>query len=299
MNFFKPYYLFIACWLFAGCNPSTITPDPAGLPQFNAVPSVYPLADGLLNGASGIVPSIHFNNSLWVHNDHDPNLYLLSSEGQLQKKIPFAGTSRDWEDIAIGPGPEAGKNYIYIGEIGDNNEHYGEYKIYRFPEPTNDQQKIDNYQTISFTYGDGKSYDVEALLLDPLTKDLYLLTKRQIIQSHVFKISYPQKTDGPNVAELVRTIPYGMFTGGDISSDGKEMLLKNYSTIYYWKIREGESVSDALGRKHDLQPPYLMEPQGEAVCFDKYNSGYFTISEKGNSNETVKLYSYQKKSDTN
>jgi hypothetical protein len=294
MKFIRSCSFFLTLYLLTACDTSSV--DPISLPSFTATPNTYTLAENLLHGASGIVPSFHFDRSLWVHNDHDPHLYLLSSEGKLQKKLPFAGTSRDWEDIAIGPGPEAGKNYIYLGEIGDNNESYGSYKIFRFPEPTDDQQSINEYETIGFTYSDGKSYDVEAMLLDPATKDLYLLTKRQIIQSHLFRLSYPQKTDAPNVAQLVKTIPYGMFTGGDISPDGKEILLKNYSTVYYWKLRNGESVSDALGRKHDLNPPYLMEPQGEAICFDKIASSYYTISEKGNSPEPVKLFQYLKSS---
>lgn len=289
----KPYFLIAAMWGLSCCNPATV--DPGKLPAFETEPSVFTLEANLLHGASGIVPSFSYPNALWVHNDHDPNLYLLSTEGKLLRKLPFDGHSRDWEDIAIGPGPEAGKKYLYIGEIGDNNEVYPSYNIYRFPEPSGNQEAVTTYDDIAFTYSDGKSYDVETLLLDPATKDLYLLTKRQIVQSHVFRIPYPQKTDSPNVAEFVRTIPYGVFTGGDISPDGKEILLKNYAVVYYWKVREGESIADALGRPHDLLPPYAIEPQGEAICFDKNATGYYTISEKGNSPDPVKLYYYRKK----
>lgn len=49
---------------------------------------------------------------------------------------------QDFEDITLGPGPEEGINYIYVGDIGNNQwingrvEHNRtEFYIYRFPEP--------------------------------------------------------------------------------------------------------------------------------------------------------------------
>ena len=52
----------------------------------------------------------------------------------------------DFEDIALGPGPEGpgGPDYIYVGDIGNNwdknNEHCRginalDYVVYRIPEP--------------------------------------------------------------------------------------------------------------------------------------------------------------------
>lgn len=296
MKVLRSYWIISFFWLLQGCDPDKNEPgNPDNqLPSFDSSPSVSSLDAGLLNGASGIADAVNFTNAVWVHNDHDPNLYLLSYEGKLLKKIPFSGTSRDWEDMALGPGPVANTNYIYIAETGDNQETYPEYYIYRFPEPGGSQERIDTYDVIPFTYSDGKSYDVETLLLDPLTRDLYLVTKRQITQAHIFRLPYPQKTGEPNKAELVKTIPYGLFTSGDISPDGKEILLKNYAVIYYWKIRNGETFLSALDRPHDLLPPYTLEPQGEAIAFDRRANGYFTISEKGNDPGPVKLYYYRK-----
>ena len=287
-------YLFLLIAVVACCRPDNVEPDEVQLPAFTSEPTVFSLAEGLLNDASGIVDAINFQNSVWVHNDHDPHLYLVSYEGQLLRKIPFAGFARDWEDIASGPGPEDNVNYVYIAETGDNNEVFPEYYIYRFPEPGQNQEQIDHFDTIPFAYPDGKSYDVETLLLDPHTRDLYLITKRQLTQAHVFRLPYPQKTGEKNTAELVSSIPYGMLTSGSISRDGREILLKSYTNIFYWKVREGESIPAALGRPHDMLAPYTLEPQGEAIAFDKNAGGYFTISEKGNSPEPVKLYYYRK-----
>ncbi len=294
MKLSRTGYIFLLLSAVACCKPSNVDPDDAQLPVFTSEPTVFPLPDGVLDGASGLTDAINFNNAVWIHNDHDPNLYLVSYEGQLLRKIPFHGYSRDWEDIASGPGPEQNVNYIYIAETGDNREIYPDYYIYRFPEPGQNQGQIDHFDTIRFTYPGGKSYDVETLLLDPNTRDLYLITKRQLTQASVFRLPYPQKTGENNTAELVRTIPYGMLTSGSISRDGREILLRTYTNIFYWKVRKGESIADALGRPHDMLAPYIFEPQGEGIDFDKNAAGYFTVSEKGNSSEPVKLYYYKK-----
>ena len=58
-----------------------------------------------------------------------------------------------------------------------------------------------------------------------------------------------------------------------------EILVKTYSSIYYYKGKAGESVKEIL--LHSYQSlPYQVEAQGEAVCFSNDGSGFFTLSEK-------------------
>jgi hypothetical protein len=280
-----------SCFLFEQPEPV----DKDTLPSFDSNPAIFPLVPGNVDEASGIVDSRNMDNTLWVAEDSDnkAGLDLISHSGQYIRKVTFNGTNRDWEDIAIGPGPVDNKSYLYVGDIGDNNAVYPEYYIYRFPEPVAGQTSVDTYDKITFTYSDKNSYDSETLLLDPLTKDLYILTKRQLFVN-LFKLPYPQTTDKPMVAEFVKAVPYSLLTGGDISSDGQEILLRNYNAIYYIKRRTSETLVDALSRNHDLVAPYKEEPQGEGVCFDKENKGYFTISEKAQAS-SVNLYYFKKK----
>lgn len=42
---------------------------------------------------------------------------------------------KDFEDITQGPGPIQGINYIYLGDIGNNDYDREEVYVYRFPEP--------------------------------------------------------------------------------------------------------------------------------------------------------------------
>ena len=66
--------------------------------------------------------------------------------------------------------------------------------------------------------------------------------------------------------------------GGAISPSGREILLKTYDDIFYWERQQGELLSATLQREATALP-YSGEPQGEAICWDKAGSGFYTLSE--------------------
>ena len=68
-------------------------------------------------------------------------------------------------------------------------------------------------------------------------------------------------------------------TAGDISPSGSEILLKTYTTIYYWQRKMSQSIGEALTATPQILP-YIPEPQGEAISWALDNSGYYTISEE-------------------
>lgn len=281
------------CW-FGDCNDPTDEKD--NLPQFDPAPRVAQVNVNYLNEVSGIASSIRFPGHLWLQEDsgNEPKIDLIKNDGTYVRKVTFAGTNRDWEDMALAPGPEAGKNYIYLGEIGDNDARYSDYYIYRFEEPAEGQNTIDHYDTIHFRYPDNGSYDAETLLVDPSTRDIYVITKAQL-NVRVYRLPYPQNTTGINVPEFMGTIKYFLMVGGDISPDGNEILLKTYNAIYYWKRKTGETLYQVLSRNHDLNAPYILEPQGESVCWDTEVRGYYTLSERGTGTAIPPLYYYSKK----
>lgn len=270
-------------------------PQDEVLPEFESIPDVAPLSVSHLDEVSGMVPSLRFPGHLWLMEDSgsEPKIDLLKNDGTYIRKVRFNGSNRDWEDIAAGPGPEDGKNYLYIGEIGDNDARYGDYYIYRFEEPADGQEVIDGFDTIHFRYPNDESYDAETVMVDPLNRDIYVITKNQL-NVRVYRLPYPQNTSGLNVAEYMGTIKYFLIVSGDVSADGTEVLLKAYNAIYYWKRKQGESLYQVLSRSHNLSVPYIVEPQGESVCWDTDARGYYTLSEKGNG-PVPPLYYYGKK----
>jgi hypothetical protein len=247
---------------------------------------------------SGMVTSQLDSGMVWVHNDSgdESRIFLLRKDGQYMKTIQISGASnRDWEDIAYGPGPDDNLNYIYIAEIGDNSAKYDVKTIYRFPEPSmslnNDSNRV-QAESISFVYPNNVRMDAETLLLDPWTKDIFIVTKREF-PVKVYRLPYPQSTTDTIIAELYGMLPFTSATAGDISSDGRDILIKNYQDIYFWSRDEGETLANAFLKK-PLRLNYAQEPQGEAIAFSLDGNGFYTISEKRN-DVTPVVYYYDKK----
>ncbi len=271
-----------ACWQEDPIEPSEKSAE------FQAVPERFPVAPGQVDEASGLADSRTLPGYLWTHEDAGSaaELFLISHDGKnVRRYLPPNVRNIDWEDIALGGGPEKGVSYLYVGDIGNNdaNPAFGTHTIYRMPELKSLDENFtpDKIARINFRYPDS-SPDSETLLLDPVTNDLFVVTK-ELESARLYRLPYPQLVEGTLTAELVGRIPALLLaTGGDISADGQEILLRNYTSIYYWKRKAGESIGQALMRAANKPVPYALEPQGEAICFDREMKGYYTFSEKRN-----------------
>lgn len=251
------------------------------------------LPAGVLDEASGLAASVANLGLLWVNEDSQrpTAIHLIQQNGEYRKKVFIKNvTNRDWEEMALADGPTAGKKYLYIAETGDNDQVYTEYAFYRFEEPLASVDTVFQSDVIRFKYADG-SHDSEAFFVDPTTKDIYLITKREA-KSRVYKLSYPQSTTSINTATFVTELQYNMATAASYSSQG-ELLIKNYSDIYYYKRGAGQSIADMLN-PGIIKLQYNPEPQGEAISFAADDSGFFTLSEKAFARSVSLLY-YRRK----
>lgn len=261
---------------------------------FSTAQDLGPLQDDEINEASGIAASSHYENALWVHNDsgNDPLLFLINREGETLKTFYVKGIeNRDWEDIAIGPGPDEDKQYLYLGEIGDNLTRFDTKFIYRIEEPIVSLEEssaidtISNFDVIEFRYPE-KTQNAEALMVDPVTKDIYIIAKN-LDDPSIYRLAYEQTaTDQLLTLEKTGRLTIeskglqDQITAGDISPDGLEVLIKTYGHIYYWKRENTQtSISDLL-QSQPVKIPYEPEPQGEAITFTPESDGFYTLSEK-------------------
>lgn len=241
----------------------------------------YSIPAGLIDEASGIADSRSMPGHLWVQEDgNNPSrLSLISYQGQLRGRIQLPFPNRDWEDMDLFYDKHSKSNYIYIADTGDNLRQYPEYYIYRFKEPESIHEEVKEYERIVFYYPEG-SRDTEAILIEPNTQDIYVITKSPGF-SKLYKIAFPQKYDSPIPAMYVCDLPMYMITSGDFSADGKQIILRNYTTMYLWQRDDvNEPIQDVIYSSYKLMLPYVFEPQGESVCFEKNGKGYFTLSEK-------------------
>ena len=191
--------------------------------------------------------------------------------------------NRDWEDIAIGPGPDPSRDYLYIGDIGDNKAVRPSIKVFRIPEPhvslNQDPVNINltGAQSITLVYPDGP-HDAETLLVDPATRDIYVITKRDA-RSGLYRASYPQSTTETITLEFKCKLPWSGAVAGDICPAGNMIIVKSYFNASIWLRPAGTNLWDSFS-DDPCPAPLVYEPQGEAICFDPNACGYYTVSEK-------------------
>src|SRR5690606_29355526 len=96
--------------------------------------------------------------------------------------------------------------------------------------------------------------------------------------------------------EYVMSLPIPKVCAADISPDGSEILIKNYTQIYYWRRTGDETIEETL-KKDPVNLPYTTEPQGEAITFDRDGKGYYTLSEENNNKKPFLLF-YARKTES-
>ncbi len=257
------------------------------------------VTDSRLDEISGIAASRINPGIYYVHNDSggENAIYAINLKGRVVAKLVLEGIkNRDWEDIAVGPGDGNGTSYIFVGEIGDNLSVHNGYHIYSFPEPQLTDAGSEKTITVksirrkSFQYKDGKK-DAETLLVDSREHQVFVVSKReQNVGLYVCGSSILGKNSPLKKAKRKANLDFPLAVGGDISPDGKHIIIKTYTNVFYWQRIPGQNVNTAL-KKQPQKLPYIVEPQGEAICFSADSKYYLTVSEKRNAKK-VYLYIY-------
>ena len=235
-----------------------------------------------LREASGLVASVANPGMLWTHNDskNSSEIFLIDEKAEIRMTCRLKVKNRDWEDITMGKGPDSSRNYIYLGEIGDNLSSYDVKLIYLFEEPVADAEvkEIEVTDTLLIKLEDGNR-DTEALMIDPLTNDIIIVSKWETPVRH-YRVSYPFSGD-TLIARKTAEIDMTEVTAGSISRDGKEVLLRSYNAIHYWR-RADNTPLEQLIITEPMIIPYVPEFQGEAITWALTGNGFYTLSESRN-----------------
>jgi len=242
---------------------------------------------------SGIASSGIFSDIYYIHNDSGDTsrFFAVTPKGNLvstfyfQKDKQLPNWQLDCEDIAVSVGPKSGKSYVYLGDIGDNYNIRKYITVYRFEErPSWINTKVNHVSPVQLhlSYPDSPQ-DAETLMVDPLERLLYIVNKRtDTIRVYSTPLNF--KDNEKRILTLRSKIhfpglkPFKYITAGDISKDGKKVLLKSYGKVYYWERWENEPVWETMKRKPEALP-YDIQRQGEAIGFTTDGEGYFTTSE--------------------
>lgn len=259
------------------------------------------VAHASLDEVSGIAASRHNPGVIYAHNDKggSARIWAFNTRGtHLGTFNLTAATNRDFEDLAIGPGPIFGADYLYVADVGNNKALIDfTFTIYRVLEPsvTARQSPADvnliTYDTLAIRYPDSKRHGCETILSDPLNGDLYLCTRdRWGDDNGVMKVyRYPAPQNPAVTFTLlhvadVQLTKGEMAVGGDVSLDGSSVIIRTKGTderILLWQRDAGTLLWQAFSNTMCVLPQ-TNEPQGEAICFDAISCGYYTVSEGRN-----------------
>lgn len=234
--------------------------------------------------ASGLIASRQQPGVLWTHNDNgDERLFAMDTAGRHLGTYTLSTiTARDWEDLAIGPGPQTGVSYLYIADTGDNLRVRSGVTIFRVAEPSVSTAQspvnvsLTTVDAINLQYPDGP-HDAETLIVDPSNGDLYIITKRDA-RARIYYTPAPQSTAQTITLQYMGQLTWYGAISGDISPDGDELLLLHEDRAYYYARPAGTSIVAALtGPPESI--PYTPQRLGEGISFDASGTHYYTNSE--------------------
>ena len=290
----------------ASTTPITATQTcPSKFSPFSGPVTVSRLDGKAVAESSGICASRINPNTIWSINDYSNQATLHavnSTDGSLRQYPIDGGRNYDYEDIACGPGPIPDVAYIYAADIGDNMARRG-FKyyfgrltwqpviIYRIREPnlsTLQDSKLTQWDKLEITYSDGP-HNAEATMIDPVSGRIFIITKSS---GSIWMTPEPWGEGDAKMTltkvGMIKTMPH-FLTGMDISPDGKEIVVKFYTHIFYFCMGsrqydnpEGawQDIVDVLTMDDGIKVPYIAEPQGEALCFgSSFDEGIYTLSE--------------------
>lgn len=226
-------------------------PPPSGVGQSWSTPrQVGTLPPDTLKEESGLAVSRAYANRLYHINDSGDGGYFYVSDyqGQHVQRVQVTGFNpADAEDLAYGAYGD--KNYLIIGDIGDNGASRGSVTLVAVAEQATYGASVSAAFKVTVKYPDGP-HNAEAMALAP-NGDVYVMTKEN--PSRVYRLTAAQWR---NTSGQTQTFQYvGQFglagqtgstniTGLDISPDGSRLLVLTYNGALELEARLVNGVLD-------------------------------------------------------
>ena len=277
----------------------SITPASQQAVRYRPPVNVAIIKDNSVTESSGLVASRSTPGAYWTHNDSGdgPFIYALNARGAPLGVFRVTGAqARDWEDISIGPGPDRNKSYLYIGDIGDNNEARSEIIVYRVAEPALNTATVkltkkqpgatDPAETIRLRYPDGK-FDAETLLVHPASGNIYIINKVPLFNPVVYEAAAPF-TPGKlitmrRIGEIrVPSLFGGVLTGGSVSPDGRRIALCDYFQGYELVLPAKSTDFNDIWKQRMTGFDLGKRRQGEAIAYRSDGKALLATSEGKN-----------------
>jgi hypothetical protein len=248
-----------------------------------------------ISESSGVAASKCQSNVFWTHNDSGdgPFIYAFNVKGENLGAWRVDGAENvDWEDMALARRDD-GKCFLYISDTGNNKQDREVLTIYRVEEPiVSDADKgrrkrnapaTSKAEMMRFRFPD-RIQDAETLMVNQLTGEMYILTKRLTEPSNIYKLEWP---DGETVVTAgfvgklsVPSIPNGFLTGGDMSSDARRVVVCDYSRAYELTLPRDSKNFDDIWKQTPRPIDLGKREAGEAVAYIPDARAIVATSEK-------------------
>ncbi|MFV0389949.1 MAG: hypothetical protein ACK5NT_14490 [Pyrinomonadaceae bacterium] len=246
-----------------------------------------------ISESSGLVFSKCNNGVLWTHNDsgNSNEIFALNTEGKFLGRWQVTNsTNIDWEDIATKKTGE--KCFLLIGDFGGNAAPRNDFVIFKVAEPKvspadakqGTLSRTEPASKLVFKYPD-KNQDAEALVVNPNTNALYIITKNLNDSAVVYKITgeKPFETAEKLYAINLPALPKGSVTGGDVAPDGKHLVLTDYFLAYEYVLPERENDFEKIFTQSPNPIEIGERKQGEAIAYSLNGNSILVTSEGHNS----------------
>ena len=250
------------------------------------------LSSAALDEVSGMAASRAHPRVLWMIEDSGSAaiVHAVNDEGTSVGVYQVGGAAIDYEDLAIGPGPDSGVDYLYIADIGNNNSTRATRTVYRVREPNVAWNQayvtasLTSVEPLPFTFPAGRNDNAEALFVDPDTQDIYVVTKNGFTRPNALYVM-----TAPHTPAVSRTLTYLgdvyagdgndiAITAADISSDGSRIMLRALHAANHWDRSPGMSIADTILTTTPCSAEVgPTETKGESMTLSA--NGYFTLSE--------------------
>lgn len=201
---------------------------------------------------------VHWQQGFISHNDsgNDPELFMLSPEGNIIARLPVIAGNHDWEDIAIRG------NTLYVADTGNNKGRRRDLSILPL---TLLRDQLQVQPLLPVTYAEQSqfqpaphqhNFDAEALTW--VADELWLFTKRWLDQKTAI-YNVPTTGDPAPLSARQRLNTAMLVTGAEFDAQTNTLLLLGYSRswwnrtawIWLYPVQDGH-VQESQGRRLQL-----------------------------------------------
>lgn len=298
----RPTPLLLAA-LLASCGaPATgadvdAAPVPDATPRCQACSTWAPAElvgtlDPSITEASGLAASAVHDDLYYTMSDDPPPgrsgvvVWGVRADGGIEVEVHLLGTSvSNTEGLAVAPcEPGAATSCVWVGETGDNGTH-PPHRIFRFAEPAfapgdDPELVLPEFATTTYTYPDGATPNAEAMVVDPATSLVYVLSKRAM-PSPVFRVPFVALDGdvGESVAIDVGAINLTTITAADPRPCRNELLVRQYGALWHLTAPPPfENLFDPA-QVTTTQVEAASESVAEAVAWSRDGRDYLTTHE--------------------